>query len=137
MKPSQFEISTLSLTNPWANKNFAGNSPLLFFLVIDKWRLNTVYLRLHNGRINCEIFDKLEKYLVIYVETVSVFFMELPISFNVMIIMKKKFHSKNIWLETKVFLSTVVYASGTASVFQSIPAKFVAIAWTNYHVTEA
>ena len=90
---------------------------MLFFLVIEKWRHNAIHLRLLNGRIKCEIFNKLDKYLMLYVEIVSVFFLELPVSFNGMVTMKNKFHSKQILLETKMFLSTVAYASNTASFF--------------------
>ena len=58
-------------------------------------------------------------YLVVIfmVETVSVFFMDLPISFNGMVTRKNKFHAKQILFETKIFLATVAYASDTANVF--------------------
>ena len=58
------------------------NSIMLFFLIIEKCRHNTVHLRLLNGRIYCEILNKLDKYLVVHEETVSAFFLELPVSFN-------------------------------------------------------
>ena len=61
-----------------------------------------------------------KRFLVVYVETISVFFMELPISFNGMVTMKNKFRSKQILLETKMFLSSVVYATDTAKVFDRL-----------------
>ena len=51
------------------------------------------------------------------VETVSVFFMEIPISFNGMVTMKNKFQAKQILFETKIFLATVACALDTANVF--------------------
>lgn len=58
-------------------------------------------------------------YLVVIfmVETVSVFFMEIPISFNGMVTMKNKFQAKQILFETKIFLATVACALDTANVF--------------------
>ena len=62
-------------------------------------------------------FHKVERFLVVYVETVCVFFMELPIRFNGIVNMKNKFRSKQILIETKLLLSSVVYTSDTVSVF--------------------
>ena len=54
---------------------------------------------------------------MVCVEIVSVFFMELPASFKRKVTMKIKFHLKQILLETKFFLSSVVYALDAASPF--------------------
>ena len=75
--------------------------------------------------------------LVVYEETVSVFFMELPISFNGIVTMKHKFHSKQVLLETKVFLSTIVYALDTASGFNQFQQNLLQSHEKNYRLPEA
>ena len=60
------------------------------------------------------------KYLEVYVETLSVFFMKIPIIFNDVVTMINKFYSREMLLETKNFLSTVVYASNNTSVFNRL-----------------
>ena len=59
-----------------------------------------------------------------HVEIVSVFFMEHPISFSVMVTMKKNPSKTNFTRNKKVFV--IYFRHGQC--FQSIPAKFVAVA---------
>lgn len=62
-----------------------------------------------------------------HVEIVSVFFMEHPISFSVMVTMKKNPSKTNFPRNKKVFVSCFIYFRH-GQCFQSIPAKFVAVA---------
>ena len=61
---------------------------------------------------------------MVYEETISIFSMKLPTSFDGMVTMKNKFHLKDTLLETKIFLSTAVYTLNNASILSRSRQKF-------------